>query len=367
MIRIFIITFLAFIFHPGKGQNRLLDNPEILDEIRTCISNTYNFRFDKAKNSLQKVREYTPNHPATGFLEAFIIYWEYYPLIPGHEKEEEFLAIMENCIKSSEKWVITEEGELEAIFFDLFSRAFYVMYWADNGKPGKVFPHLNILYKHTMEGFELKEEFNEFYFTTGLYNYYVEAYPEKHPAYKPVVMLFREGNKPAGLRQMEYCSENSIFLRVEATFFLSLLHLNYEENLDRASEYAAKLYREFPDNTFYVGKYLEILLYNQKYFFAPIILEKLQNWEDPFSRMQYYLYKGYYLEKAKKDYSGARKSYLRALELSEQFKEFTDSYNAIAYMGLGRLHQRKGESSKANRYFRQAKNASSYDYILEDR
>ncbi len=367
MTRIILLSFFVSIFYSGSGQNRLLDNPEVLEEINSCLSNIYNFRFEKARVCLDKVEKYTPNHPANSFLKAFLMYWEYYPLVPGHEKEEEFLAYMEDCIESSEDWVSKEESELEAIFFDLFSRAFYVMYWADNGKPGKVFPHLNVMYRHAMEGFGLKEKFNEFYFTTGLYNYYVEAYPEKHPAYKPVVMLFRDGNKPLGLNQLEYCSENAVFLRVEATFFLSLLHLNYEEDLEKASSYAARLYREFPANTYYAGKYLEILLYNKKYFFAPVILNKLKSWEDPFSQMQYYLYKGYYEEKANKNYSLAAENYNRALEISEQFKDFTNPYNAIAFMGLGRLEQRKGNFSKSNRFYRKARNASSYDYILEDR
>jgi len=60
----------------------------------------------------------------------------------------------------------------------LFGRAFKAMFWADNGKSGKVVPDLRTMYKRTKEGFELKDRFVEFYFSTGLYNYYIEAYPE---------------------------------------------------------------------------------------------------------------------------------------------------------------------------------------------
>jgi hypothetical protein len=367
MNRIIIICFLLISIQQVDAQNRLLDNQAILDVARDCLSNTYNYKFQEAKENLAIIEKYTEEHPVSSFLKAFIIYWEYYPLVPGHEKEEEFLYLMETCMEISESWVKKEETELEAIFFDLFSRAFYVMYFADNGKPGKVFPHLNTMYRHAMEGFELMEKFNEFYFTTGLYNYYVEAYPQKHPAYKPVVLLFRDGDMPLGLKQLEYCSENAVFLRVEAKFFLALLHLNYEKDLNKASEYAAELYREFPNNSYYAGKYLEILLVNKKYFFAPLILNKLKNWGDPFSLMQYHLYSAYYEEKVNKNYKKAKDDFERALELSEQYKDFTNPYNAIAYMGLGRYYNRNGNQSLANRYFRQANNASSYDYILEDR
>ena len=344
-----------------------MENQAILEEIKICLASTYSFRFDEAKDALAPIENYSPNHPVVQFIRAFIIYWENYPLTPGHPKEADFLKNMEDCIKISEDWYKRAPDELEAIFFDMFSRAFYVMYWSDNGKPAKVFPHLNILYHHTLQGFDLKEKFNEFYFTTGLYNYYVQAYPEKHPVYKPVVMLFREGDREKGKEQLAYCAENSVFLRVEARFFLSLLHLNYESDLETASLHAAELYREFPDNSYYAGKYLEILLFNKKFFFAPVILEKMKGWHDDFSQMQYFLYHAYYLEKCEKDLESAKKEYKKALELSEHFGDFTMPYNAVAYMGLARYYQWKGNASLSNRFFRQAKMATSYAYILEDR
>lgn len=365
--RIFFILLFIFTFSMADAQKRLLENETILFEIKKCLSSTYNYTFGDARTALVNIEQYSPGHPAVQFLKAFILYWENYPLIPGHPKEASFLKELEDCIRNSEAWVKNEPEELEAIFFDLFSRAFYVMYWADNGKPGKVFPHINTLYHHTMQGFDRKDDFTEFYFTTGLYNFYVEAYPEKHPAYKPVVAFFKKGDRTAGIDQLKYCADNSVFLRVEARFFLSLLHLNYETDLETASMHAAQLYKEFPNNSFYAGKYLEILLANKKFFFAPLILEKLKSWQEPFSQMQYYLYHAYYLEKVEKDKEKAKKEYNTALEISEKFGEYTRHYNAIAYMGLGRYYNSTGNSSLANRFFRKAKSLTSYDYILDDR
>lgn len=362
-----IFLLLIALFYTLNGQKQLLENEDILLSAHRCITSTYSYNFDQAKEALAEIEDYTPDHPAVLFLKGFILYWENYPIIPGHPKEAKFLKYMENCIRQSEQWVKKSDRELEAIFFDTFSRAFFAMHWADNGKSGKVFPHLNTLYKHTMEGFELKEEFNEFYFTTGLFNYYIEAYPEKHPAFKPVVILFQKGNKEKGLKQLEYCAENAIFLRVEARFFLALIYLNYEIDLKKASEYAAELYREFPDNSFYTGKYLEILLFNNKYFLAPVLLNHLKKWKDPFSQMQYHLYLGMYLEKSEKKYSEALSEYKKALDISEQFGSFSGTYNAIAYMGMGRYYKMKGEHSKASKHFRMAKNETQYEYIYTER
>jgi hypothetical protein len=366
MKKLLLIILISAFFVKLDAQNRLLDNEDVMKEAYRCITSTYKYNFDDAKEALNYIEDYTSTHPVVPFLKGFIIYWEYFPITPGHEMEQDFLDYMEKSIIISEEWVKKSESELEAVFFDLFSRAFFVMYWADNGKTGQVFPHLNTMYKHVKKGFEMQDNFNEFYFTSGLYNYYIEAYPEKHPAFKPIVAIFQKGDKSKGLKQLNYCAENAVFLRVEAKFFLALLYLNYEIDFKKASEYAAELYREFPRNSFFTGKYLEIMLFDNKFFLAPLLLKKLNQWKDPFSQMQYHLYRAYYLEKFEDDMETAQKEYHRAMRLSEEFGDFTTSYNAIAMMGLGRCHMEQGEQKIAERYFRRAKNATSYEYIYKD-
>lgn len=350
-----------------SGQTNLLENPVLLGHVKKGLDAIYSFDFEEGERQIQEVSKYTTDHPALYFLKGFEIYWKYFPLTPDSEKAPEFIEMMEECIRISRDRLDKNENDLEAIFFDLFGRSFYVMFWADNGKPAKVFPHLNILYRHTVEGFDLMHVFNEFYFTTGLYNYYIEAYPEKHPAYKPIVALFQDGDKVKGLEELKYCANHAVFLRVEAKLFLSLLYMNYENNPDSASVYAAELYNEFPENPYYAGNYLEILIYNKKYFFAPIILDRLKNDDNEFSRMQYNLFMAMYLEKYEMKYAESKKLYDIAVELSLRYGYFADHYTAMAYMGLGRYYARKGNDSKANKYFRDAGKNTAYDYVLLDR
>lgn len=361
------ILILLFFLKPLSGQKNLLESPETLVYVKNGLDAIYSFDFSEGDANISLVQEKYPDHPAVPFMKALKIYWENFPLIPDHQKSEEFSVLMENCIDLSRSRLEENPEDMEAIFFDLFGRAFYVMFWADNGKPGKVIPHLNTLYKHTREGFSLMEVFNEFYFTTGLYNYYIEAYPEKHPAYKSIVSLFQDGDMTLGLKQLQYCAENTIFLRVEAKLFLSLLYLNYENDPDSSSIFASELYTEFPNNPFYAGKYLEILIYNEKYFFAPVILKRLRDQDHPFALMQYKLFSALILEKTENKYSEARKLYEEALELSLEYGYFTNHYSAIAYMGIGRYFQQKGNTSKARKYFRMAEKNTTYDYVLDDR
>jgi hypothetical protein len=364
----YIILVLGLLLAcPLYSQKSLLDNEKILDIIYDGLTAMYNYEFVEAHEALEIVRKEYPDHPVTPFFEGLITYWEYYPLVLGQPQSERFISSMEDCIDKAEKMLDKDENNIEGVFFDLFGRAFYVMFWSDNGKPGKVFPYLSQMYKETLKGFELKDVFNEFYFTCGLFNYYIEVYPEIHPIYKPFALLFRKGDRRLGLEQLQYCADHSVFLRVEARLFLALIYLNYENDLSTAQTYAASLYNEFPRNPYYAGMYLEILLYNHKYFFVPIILDHLKDMKDDFATMEYHLYNALYLEKSEYNMPGAANEYKTALNLAEKYGAFGDDYNAIAWMGLGRYYKSLHNRTKAEEYFRKAKEATSYRYILDDR
>ncbi len=367
-MKFYIILLLGLLVNiTGFGQKRLLTNERILDVLYKGLTSMYGYDFGPAHLALDEVKKEYPGHPVSPFFEGLITYWENYPLIPGQAEAEKFTGLMETCISEADSMLDRDENDIEGVFFDLFGRAFYVMFWSDNGKPGKVFPFLNQMYKETLKGFEFKDIFNEFYFTCGLYNYYIEVYPQIHPVYKPVAMFFRKGNRKQGIEQLKYCAEHSVFLRVEARLFLSIIYLNYEDDFRTAQEFAASLYREFPGNPYYTGNYLEILLYNRKYFFAPVLLDHLAGFHDPYAELQAHLYQGYYLEKAKNQKEEAAAEFRKALELGKKYGPFANHFNAIAWMGLGRYYKSLGDRSEASSYFRKAKEATAYEYILKDK
>ena len=368
MVRIILTGLLLIcLFSNTKGQLHLLDRDDILSVIHHGLKSTYNYQFDEARKSLSSLKEQAGGHPAVPFLEALIIYWENYPLTVENTNSSGFLSCVEDATAIGERMLQADPDDLEGLFFYLFGKAFYVMFWADNGRTGKVIPYLNLMYRYTLRGFDLKEQFNEFYFTTGLYNYYIVAYPEKYPAYKPIAFLFKKGDKQEGLKQLNYCAESSVFLRVEARFFLSFINLSYENDIKSASEHASKLYREFPNNSLYTGLYAQILMLDNKYPLADVLISHLEKKKDPYAVMQGIVLRAIYMEKYERKYELAYNKFQKGVELSRDFGTLTKDYNAMALMGLGRYHQRENNMSSANRFFRMARNISSYDYILNDK
>ena len=166
---------------------------------------------------------------------------------------------------------------------------------------------------------------------------------------------------------MQYCSQNTLFLRIEAKLFLTLIYLNYENDTEKASIYASELYREFPNNIYYTGLYATILMLNNKFTLADVLIMRLEKADDLFSKMQGHILRAYYLEKYESRWHEAFAEYNKGLEMSLKFGDITKYFSAFAYMGIGRYQQRYKMEPEALKNFRTAKNLTSYDYIINDK
>ncbi|MCK5066644.1 MAG: hypothetical protein KAR16_04375 [Bacteroidales bacterium] len=367
MRRCFTIGLLGlFCWTPLFSQVSYLNRPDLLEKVEEGLHNTYNFAFDEAREIQKELVRTTPHHPAPLFLEALIIYWEHFPLMPDDPASEQFVHLMDRTVELAEDLVENEETYQEGIFFDLFGRAFKAMFWADNGKSGKVVPDLGTMYRHTKEGKELKDQFVEFYFSTGLYNYYVEAYPEAHPIYKPLLSFMQEGDKQLGLEQLNHAINHAVFLKVEALLFMSLIQLKYEKDLQTAAIYARRLHRDYPENLYYQGHLITVLLHQHRYDAVREILVSMERQKDSWSAMIRTLANAFITEKQTGNDILAGQGYQELVELADSFGPFADVYAAMAYMGLSRLHEQKGLESEARRYARKASKHTVYRFILDE-
>jgi hypothetical protein len=363
-----LITLVGVILFTtiARSQISYLDRPDLMEKVEVCLNYTYGFSFEKARSIQSELSRLTPDHPAPLFLEALIIYWENFPLLPSKEASGKFTSLMKQTVELGKEYTRYENTYIEGIFFDLFGRAFQAMFWADNGKTGKVVSDLSSMYRYTIKGFELQDQFVEFYFSTGLYNYYIEAYPEAHPAYKPLLSFMHDGDRALGLKQLNYSIQHAVFLKVEGVLFMSLIQLNYEKDLNTAAIYAEGLVRDFPANIYYRGHLINILLHQHRFDRVRYLLSSTTLQNDSYTEMIRTLASAFMTEKDEKHDNQAVKGYLRTIELAETFGPFADIYKAMGYMGLSRINEKNGLQNKADRYARKASQLTSYSFILEE-
>ena len=361
------IMLLLLVMTTAHTQQDILDSQSTQKKVEKCLYATYGFNFTEAKAIQKELAEEMPEHPVAWFLNALITYWEFFPILPDDPEVSSFIFDMDRAIDLAGEILARDRGSMEGIFFDMHARAFKAMFWADNGKPGRVIADLNNMYRSTMLGIDYKTTFNEFYFSSGLYNYYIEAYVEKHPMYKPIALLFRRGDKRLGLTELEYAINNTTYIRHEARLFMSLIQLNYEKNMALALEQAAYLYNHFPRNIYYAGQYLIILVHCEQYAVASALNANLDNKHDGFHRMIHQLINGFISEKQKNDPSMAKLQYEEAIRHSENYGPIANLYAAIAYAGLARIAEKEGDPVAARKHIKNSSRLSDYEFILEFR
>jgi tetratricopeptide (TPR) repeat protein len=175
-----------------------------------------------------------------------------------------------------------------------------------------------------------------------------------------------KGDRELGLKQLNHAISSTVFLKVEAILFMSLIQLNYEKDLNSAAIYAERLVKDYPGNILYQGHMINILLHQHRYDFARTVLEETASQEDNYSVMIRTFAAAFLAEKKSGDKNQARSGYMETIELAESFGPIADIYGAMAYMGLSRLHEREGLIKEAEDFKRKASRLTTYDFILEE-
>ncbi|MGB0522158.1 MAG: hypothetical protein ACPGJS_04320 [Flammeovirgaceae bacterium] len=360
------LVFLLLISVSSYAQKipHLLDNPEKLELIKKSILQMYNWELTQAEASLQKFSSGYEKHPAVPFTKAMIMYWRNAPLdlfgnvFPKHEK------LLIEASDLAEQMLDENEEDIEAIFFKMSARSLLMKYYADKGQTMKAVGEAKGVYKLMKKGFDLKEKLNEFYFTTGIYNYYREYYPERYPVYKPFAWVFQSGNKTLGLEQLEYTARNATFTSPEAYTYLSFIYLKYEKKEDKALIFARELAQRFPKNKLFHVKYIETLVLSNRYNQVENLAHKLTlSHRDKFYPTAGNLFKAMAYHNYRNNPEKAFEYYTKAEKNVENLGYRFLLFKTYLYYGLSKYWADKGDSEKAKDYYKKAKEFDENDYL----
>lgn len=348
IIRTFIISGIlclsSGIFStPVFGQ--LFDNEE--NKALIEIAARYIYRSDSAnsKKAIAKVAVRLPDHPVIPLMEAVFLLWREMPM---HTTDSVFFTFEDKLKEVIEKSkAMPDESRAEKIFFEMSARGFLAEHYADEGAYLKALGEAHKTYGFMKDGFKLVPDAPEFLLTSGLYNYFRVAYPEKHPVYKPLLWLFKGGDKEKGLQQLERAVHETIISKVEAHLYLSYIYLRYERNPEKASFYLGKLYKLYPENSYFRAKYAESLIENKKFGNIPVLTESLMRHPRDYYQMSGEVFMGMYAERYEQNAKKAIDYYQRAVDRIERLKGHGSHYISWAYLGLGRCQlQTRPESAK---------------------
>ena len=357
--------FIALSFPPLPARAQILYDTPTQELVLEAIDHIYNYEFAAVEPVARQIRAKYPNHPVNAMLKAMQMQWQYLPVKDNKAMSGQYAKLLEECIAKAKVLEKNEKTRPEAAFFSMAGHGYVALIHNYNDEKMKAASEAKKAYDYVMAGFKYMNHNPEFYFSSGLYNYYIIRYPEDHPIVKPVVLFFKDGNREEGLRQMDIASKKGMFTRTESSFYLARIYLKHEQRYDKASNYLENLVEKYPNNPIFLMKHTEALLLLGKYEEAEPFIEKLKKRNEPFFSLVSHTLEGMYLEKQSRNDQAAQRLYLTAIRQPRD-EEYTKEYQAFAYAGLARIAIRAGDKRKATEYYKIVSDLAEYKGTLKE-
>ena len=337
------------------AKTQILQDSAAINIITRGMHNIYNLEFEEAMIAYDAIAKLYPQHPVLHLFNGMKIYWENFPLIPSSSERIQFESEMRTCIEQSDKKEHPSQVyEAEYLLSNICARGLLLLFMSDNDLSGDVVPLVTSTYRPLMRSFSFASAYPDFYYFTGVYNYYREAYPQVYPVYKTVAFLFPNGDMEKGLQQLEICGKKSMALRAEAVSLLYWIRMNFETNFEASMPYSRNLAEEYPSNPLYKVYYIKNLLLLKQYEEAEkLISENGREGTNTFYLAVSDIFSGIIKEKKYHNNALAQDLYKRGIGKLAIFGAYGNEYAAYGYFGLSRTadesedkHERKANRRK---------------------
>lgn len=350
------ITWLVVVYcsNLSTTNGQILKDTTSLNLVRKGIEYVYDQQFNSAHEIYDKINRMYPKHPVVIFFRGMMTYWENYPLLAGSVAGSSFEKDMRTCIELSGKKAKTHDYA-EFLLANLCARGILITYYSDNDLNSNVFHLASSTYRYIRQSFGYTSDYSDFFFFTGLYNYYREVYPKVHPAYKPLVFLFPKGNRVLGLKELNNSASNSLLLKAESYSILSYIFMSYENDYLQALSYSKNLHELYPANLEFLAEYIKNLILIRHYNEADdLIKSSLKSESNPYYKAQVSIFTGIIKEKEFHQNTLANEYYNRGIKELSVFGALGNEYSAYAYFGLSRICKLNGDIANMKAYRKKA-------------
>jgi tetratricopeptide (TPR) repeat protein len=334
--------------------------------IKKNIDYIYNYQFKDAEETCNKIGIIFPGHPVEFLLKGMITYWENYPLLTNSPSSVLFEGDLRKCIEICEnKTDLIDDPEY--LLTNLCARGMLLLYYTDNDKSLEVIPLALSTYHYIRRSFDFTSVYSDFYYFTGIYNYYRKVYPDEYPIYKPLAALIPKGDKERGIKELRKAAGSSIVLRAESLIFLSEIYRRFEGDCKQATYYNKVLYELYPANMEYSEEYIKNLLLIKQYDEAEKLISSIGVIKSNiFFKAQLTIFSGIIMEKKYHDFKQAQEFYLMGIKDITPFGNYSNEFVAYAYFGLSRISEVNGDKTMKKQYRKMANELADFKKITFD-
>lgn len=329
------------------------------------LDHIYNLEFTQADALIRQLQARYPQHPVSYILRATQLDMQYLPLADNKTATVQFLQTVNQGMALARKLLDKHEEDPEAVFFMLTCHSYLASLYHNQGESLKAVGESKKAYNYLREGAKLLDKTPDFYFTTGLYNYYVERYPMDHAIVRPFMFFFASGDMALGMKQMDVATRKALFMRPVANYYLAHILLKYESNAPRAIPYTKYLVEKYPDNPLFLMTYAESLLLAGHYADARPLIPRLKQMPNKLVPLAVSTFSGMIAEHLDKNDKEAAEFYETA---TRQFYNdaYTKEYQAFAYAGLARIAARSNDRNRARVCYKKALAVGEYKLLVKE-
>ncbi|MBM3277201.1 MAG: hypothetical protein FJY95_03860 [Candidatus Handelsmanbacteria bacterium] len=215
------------------------------------IALIYQLRFAEADQYFGAIVAAEPDNPVGHFFLAMVTWWRVLVDLDDTRHDEDFYALLEKCVEVCDRRLDQQRGDFDALMCKGGALGFRGRLRGDRHQflqaaaDGlKCLPLLDQIH-------QLEPANKDVLFAWGIYDYFVEAMPERYPIVKPIVWLMKRGDKERGLRQLQTVAQEGYYAHAEAAYFLAQIYRVFEGDDRRALDYFQELHARYPENALF--------------------------------------------------------------------------------------------------------------------
>lgn len=352
----------------------LIENEAFVQDASQAIDSLYNRNGNAANEILRPWIDRHPEHPLWALWNGMELWWEVLHDLPNSGHDGEFFNRMKEADYEAGRLLSKSPDHPDALIVRAVSNAYAARHhsnrenWITSMNLGRraLQAHNRLL--------EVMPELPDNDFAEGLKKYYSAYIPENYPVVRAVSWFLPEGSLEGGQKALRLASENGIFARPEAAYFLGYILLNYEEQYEDAAAIFEKLVRNYPDNGYYRRLHVRALIQMGRYYEArDASLDALARWDSRRIHNNYYgvlreeiyhwLGRSYYHTGS---YPEAMNAFIHSFEAGKNLPNRRDrEFHTLSAYFAGRVQELLSNPSEAREYYRAALDQKAGDQARE--
>ncbi|MSQ78065.1 MAG: hypothetical protein EXR21_00115 [Flavobacteriaceae bacterium] len=361
-----VLSSQAHFRTPTEPVTPISNSPEMKQLVMDALDKMYNFEHEACVEKCKEIRKRLPSHPIFHMLMAMNIDWQWEPAVKDKVLLGKLHAHLNEAVKEANYILYKEnKNDAEALFIYFTAQGFLARVSSFSGEWMRAVNYSLNAYQTVKQGFKLKEKFADFYFSTGMYNYYRQRYPELQPVVKPFAGLLEPGNAELGIKQIRLAHKTSLFSKIESINYLVNIYFKYEGKPNEIMPELAEAVKKYPGNLFLQHKYADGLLWTGKVDGVLAIISKLFK-----ANNDYYDMAGF---------TFLAKLHLKAGKVDEALKaiQFADNHNkrlpktsenipGYIYQVYGQIYTLKGNKAEAHKYYKLCEQHAEYPSLKRE-